>query len=200
MLGSEAQLAQAAADVENALLILLVSEEGEGRQLEELPLLVDLLNLAIDHFLDLLHLSVEVDKLARADGIMVGVDASASADEVEDGANLLDRSVDEAILCGDVASGNALAGNLGVAWNFDGKRWLAHLRQGHQALRVVWAGHGSDGRSRLEVARRGRRVGGSEEHPGITSWNGLKAAMTTMTTMTTMLSAVGEDYVRRRGR
>jgi hypothetical protein len=63
--------------LQSELLVLLVGHVGVSRELKELPLLFNLLDLAIDVLLDLLELLVHLDELAAADGMVVGKSAIA---------------------------------------------------------------------------------------------------------------------------
>jgi hypothetical protein len=154
LVGAQAQLDEAASKLVDALQVLGVGEVGVGGQLKELPLLVDLANLAVDVLLDLLGLLVQMDELAVADGVVVGVEAGTAADNVVDGVDALGGGVDVAILGHGVAARDGLVGDLFVAGGFNGVGRLVHLVERHDAGGVVHGG--GCGRSR-------RTCAGSEE-------------------------------------
>lgn len=140
VLGSHAQLAQARSQLEDKSLVVLVGYKLEPSKLEELPRLFNLLDLAIHVLLDLLGFLMELDELAGADSLVVGIDASASADNVEDCVHVIDGTSDEAILGLDMTAGDGLASNLFVTRSFDGERRLVHLLKGHQPHGVIHSG------------------------------------------------------------
>lgn len=140
VLGSEAELAQTRAELQDPFQILFVGEELEGSEFKELPLLVDLPNLSIDVLLDLLGLLVKLDQLAIADGIVVGVNACAAADNVEDGVAALGRDIAQLVLKPRVATRDGLVGDLLDAGRLDGEGRLVHLVQRHDTRSVVHGG------------------------------------------------------------
>lgn len=133
----QAETTQTRADLENALLVLLVGEEAVFGELKELPLFVDLANLAINVLLDLFNLVVRLDELAETDGIVVGVETGGALDNVEDGVNIVGRASEQTVLCARMATRNGLAGFLFVASGLNRVRRLVNRVQGHNALRVV---------------------------------------------------------------
>lgn len=143
VLAVEAELAETSADLEDALLVLLVGEKVELSQLKVLPFLVNLLNLAINVLLDLLGLLVQLDELASTNRGVVGVEASAAADQVEDSVDIVRRTSKEAILGSRVTARNSLAFNLFVARSLDRVGRSVHRVQGHDARCV--AAHGCGG-------------------------------------------------------
>ncbi len=155
VLGAEAKVTQTRGDLEDELLILLVVDEGEWGELKELPLLVDLLDLAIDVLLDFFGLLVKLDELAGADGVVVGVEASAATDNVEDCVDVLGWAVEEAVLCAGVTTRNGLARDLFDARSLDGEGRAMDLGQGHDARSVVR----HDGEVGGRCSRQGRELG-----------------------------------------
>lgn len=147
VLGAEAIVAQTGADLEDQLLILLVGEERVLGELKELPLLVDLLDLAVDVLLDLFRLLVELDQLAGANSIVVGVETGAATDNVPDGVDFLGRAVEQAVLRAGVTARDGLAGDLFDAGSLDGEGGAMDLGQGHDARSVVR--HDGDGVGRV---------------------------------------------------
>lgn len=147
VLAVEAELAETGADLKNALLVLLVGEEVELGQLKVLPFLVNLLDLAIDVLLDLLRLLVQLDELASTNSSVVGVEASAAADEVEDSVDVVSRTRKETVLGSRMTARNSLALNLFVAGSLDRVGRTVHRVQGHHARRV--AAHGCGGEEKL---------------------------------------------------
>ena len=135
--GIQTKLAQPRAQLQNKSLVLLVGIPVIGGQLEELPLLVDLLDLAIYILLDLLCLLVKLDELAVPNGLVVGVDAGTTADDVEDGSDILRGAVAQSVLCLGMTTRDRLSSDLLDARRFDCERWLVHLVQGHDARLVV---------------------------------------------------------------
>lgn len=133
---TQAKGTETGAELLSELLVLLVGEVGVSRELEELPLLVNLLNLAIDVLLDLLELLVHLDKLSAADGMVVGKSARAAPDDVIDSLDILVRSVDEGILGLGMATRDGLAGDLFVASGLDCERWFVNHAQRHDASLV----------------------------------------------------------------
>ncbi len=130
-------MTQARGNLEDELLVLLVVHEGEWGEPKELPLLVDLADLAIDIFLDLFGFLVKLDELAGADSVVVGVDAGAATNNIEDCVDVLGRTVEKAVLCTRVTAGDGLAGDLFDARSLDGERRAMDLGQGHDARSVV---------------------------------------------------------------
>lgn len=114
-------------------MILLVSQVFETSQLEVGPLLLNLLDLAINVLLDLFLLNVHVDELAITNSMVVGVESSAALNDLEDSSRVGSRVVDETILGLGMTSGDGFAGDLLVAWGLDGERRLVHLVQRHDA-------------------------------------------------------------------
>ena len=153
VLGVEAKLAQTGADLENALFVLLMGQECEGSELEERPLLVNFLCLAIDDLLDLLHFLVQLDELASTDSIVVGVKASAATDDVKDSVDIISGLVEQTVLGARVSSRDGFAGDLLVAGSFDGVWGPVDGVQGHDARLVV--NHDDEGSWR-KVGERGR--------------------------------------------
>ena len=157
----EAKLAQTGTDLENALLILLMGQESVGGELEERPLLINFLGFAIDDLLDLLQLLVQLDKLAGADSIVVGVKASAAADDVKDSVDVISGLVEQPVLGARVSSGNGFARNLFVTGSFDSVWGPVNGIQGHDARRVV--NHDYEGGRSWRTKRKGKSLLVDEE-------------------------------------
>lgn len=148
LLGIKTQLAQTRAKLVDTLLVLLVGEEAKGRQLEILPLLVDLTHLAIDILLHLLGLLVHLDELAATNSLVVRVVFGTALDNVIDGMDTLGRAIAEAILGLGMAAGDRFARDLLVARRLDSERRFVHLGKGHNARRVVRHDGGGGGGAR----------------------------------------------------
>lgn len=133
---TQAKGSEAGAELQSELLVLLVGQVGVSRELEELPLLVNLLNLAIDVLLDLLELLVHLDELSATDGMVVGKSGGAAPDDIVDGLDILVRSVDETILGLGMATRDGLTGNLFKASGLDCERWFVNHAQRHDASLV----------------------------------------------------------------
>lgn len=162
--GVEAELAQTSADLENALFILLMSQESVGGELEERPLLINFLGFTIDNLLNLLQLLVQLDQLAGADSVVVGVKASAAADDVKDSVDVISGLVEQAVLGARVSSRDGFARNLFVTGSFDSVWGPVNGIQGHDARGVVSHDEGGSWRRKekgksllMDEERRGRR-------------------------------------------
>ena len=137
LLGSEAELAQTGTELQDTLQVLLVCEEVERGQLKELPLLVDLANLAVNVLLNLLRLLVKLDQLAVADGVVVGVNAGAAADHVKDSVAALGGNIAKLVLVRGMATGDGLVGDFLEARCFNREWRLVHLVKRHDSRGVV---------------------------------------------------------------
>lgn len=158
VLRGQAQLTKSRTKLEDSGLILLVGQEAVARELKKLPLLVDFPNLAVHILLDLLCLPVKLDKLAIAKGLVVGIDASTAAYNVEDVVDIVGGTGEEAVLGSRMSPRNCFARDFWVVRSIDGIRWLMHRVQGHDARGVV--GHdavGARGGTRIERIGWGER-------------------------------------------
>lgn len=133
----ETYFAQAAAEFDDELFVVLIGDEREGRELEILPLFADLFNLTVNILLGLLSLLMELDQLAVADGTVTRIETRATANDIKNCVDTIGGSVGEAIFVFNVPAGYCLASDLGVAGCLDSEWWLVHLVQGHDACGVV---------------------------------------------------------------
>lgn len=133
MVAAEAQLAQARAELHDERLVLLEGQEVILGQLKELPLLVDLNDLAIDVLGNLLDLLVQLDEPSVAHGKMVGIHGGTAADNVPDGVYVIGGLGEQAVPGCWVATRDGLARHLFVARSLDGEGRLAYLVHGHDA-------------------------------------------------------------------
>lgn len=139
MLGSQTQVPQARANLKHERLILLVSDEAKRRQLEKLPLLLDVLDLAADVLLDRLCLLVELDELARPQRLTISVQTSAPVHNVQNRVHIIRRLRNKAIFCPGMPTRNRLASDLLIARSLNREGRLVHLLEGHNPRFV---GHG----------------------------------------------------------
>lgn len=137
VLRGQAQLAQSRSNLQDAGLVLLVGQIGVAGELEELPLLVNLLDLAIHILLHLLCLLVKLDQLTGTQGLVVGVDTRTMAHNVEDVGNVVGGSRQKTVLGTGMTARDCLAWNHFVPGSFDGIGRLVHRVQGHDARGVV---------------------------------------------------------------
>lgn len=124
---TEAQLAQAAAEVNNKFFIVLVGNKEELSEFEVLLALLNLFCLTVDVLLNLFSFLVELHELAVANGGVIRVKTGAAADDVEYDVDAFGGRVDEAVLIFDMPMGDRLARDFGVARCFDSERGLVHL-------------------------------------------------------------------------
>lgn len=117
----EAQLPQTGADRQSQLLELDKSVEAVSAHLEVGPLLLRLLLLAVDHFFNLLHLIMHLDKLARADKLGVAIFVGGIFEDVRNDGDLVKGASSELVFGLDVTPRYRLAVDLLVARSFDGE-------------------------------------------------------------------------------
>ena len=128
---SEADLGQTSTNLQDQRLIFFEGDEGERRELKVTPLLLNFLHLPVHVLLDLLLFLVQLDQLSGADGLVVGVDASASLNDIENCFHVIGRLVDKAILGSRMTTRDRLARLLLNIGSFDGKWRFVHLGKGH---------------------------------------------------------------------
>ena len=124
VVGLHAQGAQATTEVACASLVLAEGVVLVARQLVVLPLLLDLLLLAVDGLLDHLGLLVHLDELTLARGLCIAELLGRRADDFPDGVDAGRGDGHEAVLGAVVPPGDGLAILLHRAGHLDGERRL----------------------------------------------------------------------------